>query len=466
MASEAVHEQYTARLADFAANLQWSDIPRDFQELLPTFILDNVSAMPVYQAAARMAKITYGSGGEHETYSAIDDTRTSLSGAAFLNGVAAGCFEFEHVISTTHPASAMFPALLTVAAAYHKTGEQLLTAMVVGYELCVRIGFASTKEVEEQRGFHNPGLNGHLATAAAVCRLMGWDASTTAFAMGIAASSASGLMAFVNTGAMTKRLHPARSGQLGMEAAFLAKEGVVGPPDVIENSRGFLNAFSPHPEAGILTHALGQEWKGRGMMLKLSPVHMIVQAFVYAINQSRDRGESLWAAEHIKTVTVSGGQNALRNSHMIRLPESLVSAQYSVPFSIAAALTTDLRDPLNMNDTLLTDSLTRKISENMEFVVDSKDTRSITGKITICCGGEDINIDAGVYPGLPGSAGYARSVIDKFERVTSSLDIIRQITALRSMAEDVANLKDLSEFVDLLVEAGTRAHGNINPIKH
>ncbi|KAF2168689.1 hypothetical protein M409DRAFT_53322 [Zasmidium cellare ATCC 36951] len=261
MASESDNEGYTARLADFAANLQWSDIPRDFQELLPVFIMDTVSSMilmkgpfqlcgvvqPVYQATTRMVKLTYGYGGNGSAYSAIDGTSTSLSGAAFLNGVAAGCFEFEHVISTTHPASAMFPALLTVAAAYHKSGEELLTAMAVGYELCTRIGFACTKDVEEQRHFHNPGLNGHLATAAAVCRLMGWDATITASAMGIAASSSAGLMAFVNTGAMTKRLHPARSGQLGVEAAFLAKEGVVGPSDVIENPKGFLNAFSPNP---------------------------------------------------------------------------------------------------------------------------------------------------------------------------------------------------------------------------
>jgi 2-methylcitrate dehydratase PrpD len=58
---------------------------------------------------------------------------------------------------------------------------------------------------------------------------MGWDAETIASAMGIAASSSGGLLAFFNTGAITKRLHPVRAGQLGAEAAFMAHAGVAGP---------------------------------------------------------------------------------------------------------------------------------------------------------------------------------------------------------------------------------------------
>jgi 2-methylcitrate dehydratase PrpD len=65
-------------------------------------------------------------------------------------GIAAGGFEFEHVISNAHPASAMYPALLSVASAYPKTGEEFLVAMAVGYELATRIGAASTTEVETE----------------------------------------------------------------------------------------------------------------------------------------------------------------------------------------------------------------------------------------------------------------------------------------------------------------------------
>jgi 2-methylcitrate dehydratase PrpD len=290
---------------------------------------------------------------------------------------------------------------------------------------------------------------------------MGWDAATIASAMGIAASSSAGLMAFVNTGAMTKRLHPARSGQLGVEAAFLANEGVVGPSDILENERGFLHAFSPNPKPEILSAGLGQEWKGRQMMLKLSPVHMCVQAFVYAINKARSKGTHAWDAENIDAVTISGGPNALRPSHMIRLPESLVSAQYSVPFSIAAALTTDLRDPMQMNDNLVSDPLTRHISEQMIFEVSDKDAHALSGSIEITCHGRKVTIDAGDCPGLPGNKGYAEATIDKYERVIQSLNIVTEGKMLRSKIEGIVKLEDVSELMQAMVKAGKQATSNI-----
>src|SRR6201999_2918489 len=152
------------------------------------------------------------------------------------------------------------------------------------------------------RGFHNPGLNGAIATAAAVGCLMGWDGDTIASAMGIAASSSAGLLAFVNTGAMTKRLHPARAGQLGAEAAFLAHAGVAGPPNVLENPEGFLHAFSPNPQPDLLTNGLGTNWTGAQMILKLSPVHARAQGFVYAINDYRNSTNQTWDAGKIKNV--------------------------------------------------------------------------------------------------------------------------------------------------------------------
>ena len=41
----ATSEEYTERLAEFAASLQISAIPRDFRELLPIYLLDTASAM-------------------------------------------------------------------------------------------------------------------------------------------------------------------------------------------------------------------------------------------------------------------------------------------------------------------------------------------------------------------------------------------------------------------------------------
>lgn len=89
---------------------------------------------PVYRYSVDAVRIIYGRGSGETAYLSIDDTTSSLSGAMLLMGIAAGNFEFEHVIMNARPASAMFPALLAVASAYHETGEEFLVAMAVGYE--------------------------------------------------------------------------------------------------------------------------------------------------------------------------------------------------------------------------------------------------------------------------------------------------------------------------------------------
>lgn len=472
--------KYTAELASFAANTTLASIPSSVLTLLPVFILDTFAAMlagsvqPVYRSAVEGVKLTYGTGvSQNGTYLALDGTATCLSGQMFLLGLAAADFEFEHVVANAHPASAMFPALLAVAAAHHKSGSALLTAMAVGYELAARIGATSTAGVESVRGFHNPGLNGALATAAAVGNLLGWDAHTIASAMGIAASSSAGLLAFVNTGAMTKRLHPARAGQLGAEAALLAHAGVVGPADVLENSEGYMHAFSPAPQFSLLTADLGTKWTGAQMILKLAPVHARAQAFVYAINRFRNNSSpssAPWTnATQLANVTVHAGPAVLTPRNWITAPNSLVSAQYSVPFGIAAALSVNLgADPLLMNDALVGDAGVLALARGMKKVQVSNDSTDLGGYVTLDVLGEQqgVRIVVDGYPGLPGAEGYVDAVWSKFDAMVGALGVSGSrnngsvsvlVSDVRDQIANVAELDDVAELLAGMVGVGTVA---------
>ena len=73
-----------------------------------------------------------------------------------------------------------------------------------------------------------------FGAAVAAARLRALSAGQLANALGIAASSAGGLFAFVNGGADIKRLHAGHASREGLQSALLAREGVQGPPGVIE----------------------------------------------------------------------------------------------------------------------------------------------------------------------------------------------------------------------------------------
>src|SRR5438445_349931 len=85
---------------------------------------------------------------------------------------------------------------------------------------------------------------GVFGSAAAAGKLRGLSADALANALGLAASSAAGLFAFVNGGGDIKRLHAGHAAREGLQAALLAEQGVEGPPDVIEARDGFMQAFA------------------------------------------------------------------------------------------------------------------------------------------------------------------------------------------------------------------------------
>lgn len=151
---------YTAEMATYAAGLTFRELSASYKTLLSVWIIDMFAVMlagavqPTYRSALEATKFTYGSSHGKAIYRTIDGTVTSLSGQMYMMGIAAGDFEFDHVIQASHPSSSMFPALLCVAAAYHKSGKDFLTAMSVGYEFATRIGYATREDSEKTQGFH------------------------------------------------------------------------------------------------------------------------------------------------------------------------------------------------------------------------------------------------------------------------------------------------------------------------
>jgi 2-methylcitrate dehydratase PrpD len=135
------------------------------------------------------------------------------------------------------------PAVLALGYDRHADGRAVMEAIVAGYEAVIAIGRACHPDLR-QRGFHPTAAVGVFGSAAAAGKLRGLSADALANALGLAASSAAGLFAFVNGGGDIKRLHAGHAAREGLQAALLAEQGVEGPPDVIEARDGFMQAFA------------------------------------------------------------------------------------------------------------------------------------------------------------------------------------------------------------------------------
>ena len=448
----------TLALARFATSLKAQDLPGNVRDTFLLYVLDNVASLlagcvqPVHRRVQGALAASQGKGSTQ----AVGGPATSLSFAVMLDALALGDFEFEHVMAGTHPSSTAFPALLALAARDDLPGQDLLASMVAAYEIAARIGTASGPEVEEHRGLHNPGLNGTLAAAAGCARLLGLDAAQCDSAMGLAASSSAGLMAFLDGGAVTKRLHPARCAQLGMESALMAAAGVDGPRGVLESEHGFLHAFSPNPRPAVLTERLGEQWRGLLMIAKLIPAHARAQAWIEAINRARDRGET-WRAGDIVSVTAQAPASLLPERNLEARPGTLVSAQYSILYCIAVALARDLRNPMQMNEGAVTDADVRRIAGLVRALPGTgTQDESI---LTIALAGRSLELRFSGHAGIPGSPQFAQGVERKFVAVLAGLGIERHKAALRNAVASVGERHGPARLRKALVAAGRDVAG-------
>ena len=180
--------------------------------------------------------------------------------AAMANAAASHVAEQDdvHNGSVFHPAAVVFPPAVAVAQALGKSGKELLTACVAGYEVGIRVGEFLGRS--HYKIFHTTGTAGTLAAAAAVGHLLGLNAAQMLHAFGSAGTQSAGLWEFLRTAADSKQLHTAHAAGAGLMAAYLAKDGFTGAADIFCGPQGMAAGMSTDSKPAKLVDGLGSRW--------------------------------------------------------------------------------------------------------------------------------------------------------------------------------------------------------------
>jgi 2-methylcitrate dehydratase PrpD len=262
------------------------------------------------------------------------DRGRSLETAAFVNGALSHIVEMDDVDrgSVLHPGAVVIPAALAAAEARSKTGRELLSAIVAGYEVAIRIGEAVGKT--HYFYFHNTSTCGVFGAAAAVSWLLELDEERTVWALGNAGTQAAGLWEFNAEGAMSKHLHAGRAASNGVLAGLLAEKGFTGPSRILEGERGFFRATAPDAEPNRVVAELGsREPKIHGVSLKPHASCRHTHAAVDCALELRSRiGD-----ERIESVEVETYGATLALCDRPR-PSTPYEAKFSLQFCVASAL--------------------------------------------------------------------------------------------------------------------------------
>src|SRR5262245_6771074 len=189
--------------------------------------------------------------------------RASARAAALINATAAHTAEVDDIFrdGIYHPGA---PTIAAASSLSEK--ENLLRAVVVGYEISTRIGAAMGRA--HYKYWHNTGTIGCFGAAAAAAEALGLDEGRFAHALATVATFSAGLQQAFRMDSMSKPLHAGHAAEAGVLAALAAREGVTGSLDVMEGEAGYGRAMGADPDWGKALATLGEDFHITRMTFK------------------------------------------------------------------------------------------------------------------------------------------------------------------------------------------------------
>lgn len=331
-------------LAAWGVGLRAADLPADVRHAAARHLLDGVGLTLVGRrsgAADPSLQVAASLGGPPEARVLGGTVAISAPAAAMADAALVHAIDFDdtHAGGLVHATAVVLPAAFTVGQHTRASGLDVLAAAVLGYEVVCRVAAASPHGFHA-RGLHATQVAGVFSSAAVAARLGGLDEATTVNALGIAGSSAGGLLEFLTTGASTKALHPGGASLNGQLAARLAAAGATGPETVLEGPHGVYAALSARPaDVASITEGLGTRWEVTRIGIKPYPSCQLMHVTLDAVRQVLDRVPSPDAVvEVVAAVHPDSAPTVCEPADRKVTPRSSYDAKFSLPWSVAALL--------------------------------------------------------------------------------------------------------------------------------
>ena len=331
--------EYSRILAEYVVDLRFDSLPVDVVDKAKLHFLDALGnilgayEMPWSQMVIRLVKQM---GGTPQSTVIGVGKKYPVALAALANGTMAHGIDADDSgarPSWAHPGSCIVPAALAAAEAEETSGEDLITAIVAGYDVGCRFDSAMYPGMRD-RGFHATGVSGTIGAVAAVGKILGLTVDEMVNAFGLAGIQAAGLEEWLTTGDMSKRLHAGKAAMNGVLAGLLAREGYTGPASVFEGKYGLMATHADQYELGRLTEGLGTDYKI--LKCKFKPYaccHELCPPITMALELQKQHGIRIEDIEKIRI-----GLNHVTAENQLQMAETLLHAQNHPAVAVAIAL--------------------------------------------------------------------------------------------------------------------------------
>lgn len=293
------------------------------------------------------------------------DLRLSMPLAAFGGSVLASAQEMDDLTSvgaSVHPGCCVIPAALAAAEKYKSAPRDLLRAILLGYDLCNRLGLMATEKIREL-GLYGPGLIAAPCAAVSAGLLMGLteEQIEQGASLALSMSPLCPFSAFTD-GAQVKNLYAGWGSYLGVLAAQLAQRGFTGPEDILDGEKSL---------KGIFTSSNGRDVPeqdgrfARAVNFKDYSGCFSVHAAMTAIAELRQKEK--FSPEEIVSVKIGTYPYACDLDRLTRRLTP-VSARTSIRYTAAVMLREGRLDPSSFHSNELEDPQTLELMEKIQVI--------------------------------------------------------------------------------------------------
>lgn len=350
----------TKTLSRFVADLSYDAIPSDVVTAVKKCLLDYAGVATfatVTEAGKILSRFCTRNNFGRSTIFPQCTASYDPAMAALANGTLAHGFELDdiHTPSASHPGSVIIPASIALGEKIGVDGKRLIEAIVAGYEVMARVGMPIAMNMM-QKGHHATGTFGTFGATAACAKILGLTADQIESALGIAGSFASGINQFAVKDSMVKRIHAGKAAQQGVMIALLAQEGFRGPAEILEGKYGFWRVFTDkdyEPDCELAIQNLGKEYAVNHITVKPSAACGVIHPVIDCLETIKRDSKFVPDIDSVEKIVVKGHKN-LVEEHNTYEPESILIAQYSLPFSVGLYFCGNINNPKNyLDDSIL-----------------------------------------------------------------------------------------------------------------
>ena len=299
----------TGQLAQYMAEARNRSLPPEVVLAAKHRVLDSLGAvvsgarLKPGEMAIKYARLQ---GGTPESSILATDLKTSAVNAALVNGMFGHADETDDFepVTKSHPGCSVVPAALAMAERADSSGEELLRAVVLGYDLCCR--FLLALEPDLLRGGHRSaeGTSSTMGSAAAAASIARLDEAGMRYVLSYASQQVSGIWSWVRDAEHVEKAFDfsGMGARNGVTAAAMVQAGLTGVWDVLEGEHNVLQALSSDPRPNEMVDRLGSRFFVTETAIKPYSVGYPIQAALDAFfTLHRQHGLTV---DNVESVTV------------------------------------------------------------------------------------------------------------------------------------------------------------------